>query len=43
MDLLIVSKEAGNTGVDQELREVLKELYNKEIIDKDRLETLFSK
>ena len=41
MDLLIASKKAGNTGVDQELKAVLKSLFKKKVIDKNQL-SLFS-
>ena len=37
MDLLIASKKAGNTGVDQELKAVLKSLFKKKVIDKNEL------
>ena len=40
MDLLIASKQAGNTGVDQELNAILKSLYKKEVIDKYQLSLL---
>ena len=40
MDLLIASKKAGNTGVDQELKAVLKSLFKKKVIDKNQLSLL---
>ena len=40
MDLLIASKKAGNTGVDQELKAVLKSLFKKKVIDKNQLNLL---
>lgn len=40
MDLLIQSKEAGNTGVDDELEAILKSMYEKNIINKDQLKEL---
>ena len=40
MDLLIASKKAGNTGVDQELKAVLKSLFKKKVIDKNKLSLL---
>ena len=40
MDLLIQSKEAGNTGVDNELESVLKSMYEKKIINKDQLKEI---
>ena len=40
MDLLIASKKAGNTGVDQELKAVLKSLFKKKVINKNQLSLL---
>ena len=40
MDLLIASKKAGNTGVDQELKAILKSLFKKKVIDKNQLSLL---
>ena len=40
MDLLIASKKAGNTGVDQELKAVLKSLFKKKFINKNQLSLL---
>ena len=40
MDLLIASKQAGNTGVDQELKAVLKSLYKKKVINKNQISLL---
>ena len=40
MDLLIANKKAGNTGVDQELKAVLKSLFKKKVIDKNQLSLL---
>ena len=40
MDLLIASKKAGNTGVDQELKAVLKSLFKNKVIDKNQLSLL---
>ena len=37
MDLLIASKQAGNTGVDQELKAIFKSLYKKKVITKNVL------
>ena len=40
MDLLIANKKAGNTGVDQELKAVLKSLFKKKVINKNQLSSL---
>ena len=40
LDLLIASKKAGNTGVDQELKAVLKSLFKKKVINKNQLSLL---
>ena len=43
MDLLFASKEAGNTGVNDELIAIIKSLYKKKIIDKNILKILSEK
>ena len=43
MDLLIASKKAGNSGLENELNAVLKRLYNKKIINKNQLKVLSNK
>ena len=40
IELLIASKKAGNTSVDQELKAVLKSLFKKKVIDKNQLSLL---
>ena len=43
MDLLFASKNAGNTGVNDELKAIVKRLYNLKVIDKTLLKLLSDK
>ena len=43
MDLLFASKSAGNTGVNDELKAIVKRLYNLKVIDKTLLKILSDK
>ena len=43
MNLLFASREAGNTGVDNELKAIFKELHKKTIINKRDLKTFYDK
>ena len=43
MDLLFASKSAGNTGVNDELKAIVKRLYNLKVIDKTLLKRLSDK